>query len=58
MVAGAVRGLIGVGVRLSGVQHKGRGMNDLDPPQKTDRKRGSGVKHVYDVLRDEIIDLV
>jgi len=47
-----------VGVRLSGVQHKGRGMNDLDPPQKTDRKRGSGVKHVYDVLRDEIIDLV
>lgn len=25
---------------------------------KPDRKRGSGVKHVYDVLRDEIIDLV
>lgn len=28
-----------------------------DPPDKTDRKRGSGVKHVYSVLRDEIIDL-
>ncbi|QCO57484.1 GntR family transcriptional regulator (plasmid) [Pseudorhodobacter turbinis] len=27
------------------------------PPAKPDRKRGSGVKHVYDVLRDEIIDL-
>lgn len=26
-------------------------------PIKPDRKRGSGVKHVYDVLRDEIIDL-
>lgn len=25
---------------------------------KPDRKRGSGVKHVYDILRDEIIDLV
>jgi DNA-binding GntR family transcriptional regulator len=33
-------------------------MTDLDPPPKPDRKRGSGVKHVYDVLRDEIIDLV
>ena len=31
---------------------------DTSPPQnKPDRKRGSGVKHVYDVLRDEIIDL-
>lgn len=30
----------------------------IDPtPAKSDRKRGSGVKHVYDVLRDEIIDL-
>lgn len=27
-------------------------------PAKPERKRGSGVKHVYDVLRDEIIDLV
>ena len=26
-------------------------------PPSNDRKRGSGVKHVYDVLRDEIIDL-
>ena len=26
-------------------------------PPANDRKRGSGVKHVYDVLRDEIIDL-
>lgn len=32
-------------------------MSIQDPPAKTDRKRGSGVKHVYDVLRDEIIDL-
>jgi DNA-binding GntR family transcriptional regulator len=35
---------------------KGRGMTEHFPP-KSDRKRGSGVKHVYDVLRDEIIDL-
>ena len=28
-----------------------------EQPEKADRKRGSGVKHVYDVLRDEIIDL-
>ncbi|WP_323005266.1 GntR family transcriptional regulator [Pseudorhodobacter sp.] len=30
-----------------------------NPPSATkpDRRRGSGVKHVYDVLRDEIIDL-
>ena len=33
-------------------------MTNPAPPAKTDRKRGSGVKHVYDVLRDEIIDLV
>ncbi len=32
-------------------------MGNLPPPAKPDRKRGSGVKHVYDVLRDEIIDL-
>ncbi|MDN5788438.1 GntR family transcriptional regulator [Pseudorhodobacter sp.] len=33
-------------------------MSNVPPPVKPERKRGSGVKHVYDVLRDEIIDLV
>ncbi len=33
-------------------------MNESAPPARPERKRGSGVKHVYDVLRDEIIDLV
>ncbi|MEH6834144.1 MULTISPECIES: GntR family transcriptional regulator [Falsihalocynthiibacter] len=33
-------------------------MTKSDAIKKPDRKRGSGVKHVYDVLRDEIIDLV
>ncbi|AML52872.1 GntR family transcriptional regulator [Falsihalocynthiibacter arcticus] len=33
-------------------------MTKPDAIKKPDRKRGSGVKHVYDVLRDEIIDLV
>ena len=32
-------------------------MTTSDPPDRSDRKRGSGVKHVYDTLRDEIIDL-
>jgi len=32
-------------------------MKNSAPPGKADRKRGSGVKRVYDVLRDEIIDL-
>lgn len=32
-------------------------MTNPATPAKPDRKRGSGVKHVYDVLRDEIIDL-
>ncbi|MFZ1470544.1 MAG: GntR family transcriptional regulator [Paracoccaceae bacterium] len=36
---------------------KDLGMSILDMAAKPDRKRGSGVKHVYDVLRDEIIDL-
>lgn len=33
-------------------------MTKSNAAKKPDRKRGSGVKHVYDVLRDEIIDLV
>lgn len=32
-------------------------MSNPSPSAKPDRKRGSGVKHVYDILRDEIIDL-
>lgn len=32
-------------------------MEQKQPPQSADRKRGSGVKLVYDVLRDEIISL-
>ena len=32
-------------------------MKNSAPPGKADRKRGSGVKRVYDMLRDEIIDL-
>jgi DNA-binding GntR family transcriptional regulator len=36
---------------------KGCGMDNTPPQTKPDRKRGSGVKHVYDMLRDEIIDL-
>lgn len=36
---------------------KGRRMTDIDPGQMTERKRGSGVKLVYDLLRDEILDL-
>jgi len=32
-------------------------MTDTLAKMKIDRKRGSGVKHVYDVLRDEIIGL-
>ena len=32
-------------------------MPNAQATKKTDRKRGSGVKHVYDVLRDEIIGL-
>lgn len=32
-------------------------MPNTQTAKKTDRKRGSGVKHVYDVLRDEIIGL-
>ncbi len=32
-------------------------MSSFAPPPKPERKRGSGVKHVYDLLRDEIIDL-
>lgn len=33
-------------------------MTSPPPPTRHDRKRGSGVSHVYGVLRDEIIDLV
>lgn len=33
-------------------------MTDAHMPQANERKRGSGVKFVYDVLRDEILDLV
>ena len=33
-------------------------MNHSDVPPTNERKRGSGVKFVYDVLRDEILDLV
>jgi DNA-binding GntR family transcriptional regulator len=33
-------------------------MSNSTHPAKPDRKRGSGVKLVYDVLRDEIVDLV
>ncbi len=33
-------------------------MTQPDPPTRQERRRGSGVRHVYDVLRDEIIDLV
>ncbi|MEB2843965.1 FCD domain-containing protein [Rhizobiales bacterium RZME27] len=32
-------------------------MADSDPEQTLERKRGSGVKLVYDLLRDEILDL-
>ncbi len=32
-------------------------MADIDSGQTTERKRGSGVKLVYDLLRDEILDL-
>jgi DNA-binding GntR family transcriptional regulator len=32
-------------------------MTDNDPSQTGERKRGSGVKRVYDLLRDEILDL-
>lgn len=32
-------------------------MADFDPEQTVERKRGSGVKLVYDLLRDEILDL-
>ncbi len=32
-------------------------MADSDPEQTVERKRGSGVKLVYDLLRDEILDL-
>lgn len=33
-------------------------MTDAHTPPTNDRKRGSGVKFVHDVLRDEILDLV
>lgn len=33
-------------------------MTDDDTPAQAERKRGSGVKMVYDILRDEILDLV
>lgn len=33
-------------------------MSEGPVPQTNERKRGSGVKYVYDVLRDEILDLV
>lgn len=33
-------------------------MTDLDSPSLPERKRGSGAKLVYDLLRDEILDLV
>ena len=33
-------------------------MTDTDPASVPERKRGSGVKMVYEVLRDEILDLV
>ena len=33
-------------------------MNDHSEVALTERKRGSGVKYVYDILRDEILDLV
>ncbi|MBB5665932.1 DNA-binding GntR family transcriptional regulator [Rhizobium leguminosarum] len=32
-------------------------MSDIDPGSFPERKRGSGVKLVYDLLRDEILDL-
>jgi len=32
-------------------------MRDIDPGSHPERKRGSGVKMVYDLLRDEILDL-
>lgn len=32
-------------------------MSDIDPSSFPERKRGSGVKLVYDLLRDEILDL-
>jgi DNA-binding GntR family transcriptional regulator len=32
-------------------------MPKIDPAQANERKRGSGVKFVYDLLRDEILDL-
>ncbi|OHV26120.1 MULTISPECIES: GntR family transcriptional regulator [Rhizobium] len=32
-------------------------MPDIDPGSLPERKRGSGVKMVYDLLRDEILDL-
>jgi DNA-binding GntR family transcriptional regulator len=33
-------------------------MSDLDAGPQGERKRGSGAKMVYDILRDEIVDLV
>lgn len=36
---------------------KGQVMGRAPVTDKTPRKRGSGAKHVYDLLRDEIIDL-
>jgi len=33
-------------------------MTEKQETASTDRKRGSGVKYVYDILRDEILDLV
>jgi DNA-binding GntR family transcriptional regulator len=32
-------------------------MNDSSPTPQSERKRGEGVKFVYDILRDEILDL-
>ena len=33
-------------------------MTQAQETASSDRKRGSGVKYVYDILRDEILDLV
>lgn len=37
--------------------HKGNRMTDEPKPNPTERKRGSGARRVYDIVRDEILDL-
>src|SRR5690606_26452642 len=42
---------------VSYVPARGRSMADPKPTALPERRRGSGVKMVYDLLRDEILDL-